>query len=241
MPSQYTVFPIDAELISEQPALTEPIVDNSLLFFNGENTNGAANRNERVPLSKILSFCSERVANKAARASSPRTGFTSLAATNGVLYVWDGAAYQILVACSSGTTAARDTLTEMETAQVWINTDTQETEYYTGSAWARLSPTEQLLTIGANITYDVDVSRNARCPSPGSGNEFDNLTNAVEGDEGSLKIQGGANNPTWGAAWDFGDQDGWTLTTSATEADIVTWRYANSGDIHARVAQGFQW
>lgn len=98
----------------------------------------------------------------------------------------------------------------------------------------------QTLTPGASVVYDLKLLRDATLATPGAGSTIANITNGEDGAEGYLLIQGGPNNPAWDTDWDFGSQDGWTLTNNVTLADVVRWTIAPDGKIYASVLQGYQ-
>lgn len=103
---------------------------------------------------------------------------------------------------------------------------------------AELQSGWQTLTVGATVEYDVSNGVNAKLPTPGAGNTIDDLTNAVDGMTGSLLIQGGSNNPSWDASWDFGDAGAPTLTNDTGKMDLVSWIRKGTKNIAVYV-QGF--
>lgn len=97
----------------------------------------------------------------------------------------------------------------------------------------------QTLSLGATVVYDVSLGANAKLPTPSAGITIGDLTNSVDGQTGSLLIQGGPNNPSWHASWDFGDSGSPTLTNDNTKMDLISWVRKGSKTIAVSV-QGFE-
>jgi hypothetical protein len=134
----------------------------------------------------------------------------------------------------SASAAIADTKISLGTAIQAYDADTAKTDVaqtYTAAQRAEVTA----LTSGTNISIDFADSNNFSVTLAHNAT-FDNPTNIVAGQSGSIFItQDGTGSRTgsWGSYWDFAGGTAPTLTTTASAVDRVDYVVLDSTNIHA--------